>query len=551
MIGWKMRFRLRWGHCRVGLAVAALLVAAVLAAGLTELSASNQRVLSVTAFPTAISARDGESTITVRIPAAAAGGDDRVQLSTELGAFTAASGPPGISAVLSDVGNDTLGASVRLVADGRVGASVVTARVGSLVDTVTVRFVGDAAELRLVSPSDDASLDASRSHQIRIEATDSAGARVPSAAVTMELLAAPVGAMLRSGADSSEAMLQVTTSQNGEAGVSLSSAPGDVIMEARSGDASLTAEFRFYGSPTTLRIVPIAESVIERGTIGEPRSLQVLLLDDRAQGVPSGRIHFQAEGGLAAAADGDGESLVTDDSGRARVHLDASNANLGLRTLTASWTSGEVTLSDQMEILVTGPPAALYLVAEALPPEADGGLIEQIARRTRYRVTAEVVDALGQPVSGAYQVRWRPLVTDTPAHVDPVQSVTEGGSASAIFSIEHAEGAPSVEATRVEAWLVSKAQVNDRGLIADLLGDGVPLRASWNYIVWRGPDARISEIIEPIQHVVSSAWRKTEAGWQAWFTADVPGAVDFTLTSGDSVQLVLTSAARLPDVERR
>ncbi len=537
---------------RVRLAARVLAAVLLVVAALSGLSqASGQRVLSVTASPTAIPAHNGESTITVRIPVAAAGADDRVQLSTELGAFTASSGPTGISTALNDVGNDMLGASVQLVADGRAGASVLTARVGSLVDTVTVRFVGHAAELRLVTPSDNANLDAARSHQVRVEATDSFGARVPSAAVEMELLEAPEGATLRSGSNSSETMLKVTTAQNGEAGLSLSSPLGDVTFQARSGDASLVVVFRFYGSPTTLRIVPIADTAIEQGSIGEPGSLQVLLLDDRAQGVPSGRIRFQAEGGLVVASDGDGESLVTDDAGRSRVHLDASNAGLGLRKLTATWSSDDVTLSDELTIRVTGPPAALYLVAEELVSEAGEQLVEEFATLTRYRVRAEVVDGIGQPVAGAYQIRWRPLVSDAPAHVDPVESATEGGSASAIFSVERAEGTAPASSTWVQAWLVSKAQVNNRGVIADLLVDGVPLRANWNHLIWRGTDLPISEIVEPIAHAVSAAWRKTESGWQAWFTDDVPGAVDFTLMPGDRFQLVLESAVRLPDVERR
>ena len=58
--------------------------------------ASSQRVLSVTAFPREVAARGGESEIIVRIPAAAAGEHTHVTLSTEVGAFGAASGPPQI-----------------------------------------------------------------------------------------------------------------------------------------------------------------------------------------------------------------------------------------------------------------------------------------------------------------------------------------------------------------------------------------------------------------------------------------------------------------------
>ncbi len=532
------------------IALPGILIAAVVLSEVGQASA--QRVLSVTAYPTAIPARGGHSTVTVRIPASAAGTETRVQLSTELGAFTASSGPSEITTALNDVGNDILGATVRLVADGRAGATVVTARVGSLVDTVTVRLVGDPTELRLLLPAANASLDASRQHQIRVVATDSDGVRVPSATVKMEFLEAPEGATLRSGAESSETALRVPTSQSGEAFVSLSSDPGDIRIQASSGSASLTAAFRLYGTPTTLRIVPVGTSAIERGTVAEPGSLQVLLLDERKQGVPNRRIRFLPEGGLVVSSDGDGESLVTDDSGRARVHLDASSARLGLRKLTATWSSGELMLGDELEIRVTGPPVAMYLVAEEAIADSREVLVEDFAALTRYQVRAEVVDELGQPVAGAYQVRWRPLVSEAGARVDPVVSTTIDGIARATFSLQHIGPAPGIYSTWAQAWLIAKAQVNNRGLIADLLGEGVPLRASWNSLVWRGPELPISIIVDRIKHVVSAAWRQTEDGsWQAWFTADVPGAVDFTLDTGDSFHLVLQSAALLPNVERR
>lgn len=538
---------------RATLTTLLLLTAVIAALILSEVGqASAQRVLSVTASPTAIQARGGQSTITVRVPVSAAGSEHRVELSTELGAFQASSGPSEISTALDDVGNDTLGASVRLVGDGRAGATVVTARVGSLVDTVTVRLVGDPTELRLLTPAEGSSLDASRQHQIRFVATDSAGVRVPSATVSVELLEAPDGATLRGGGALSERSLDVATSQSGEASVSLSSSPGGVRIQASSGTASLTSRFRLFGAPTTLRIVPVAGSAIERGTVGDAGSLQVLLLDERGQGVPNRRIRFMPEGGLVVSAAGDGESLITDDAGSVRVHLDAGNARLGARKLTATWTSGDLMLSDELEISVTGPPAAMYLTAKETLTDVGEPLIEEFAALTRYRVTAEVVDELGQPVAGEYLVRWRPLVSEAPAHVDPIESTTSEGIAVATFSLAHDDAAPQIESTWAQAWLVAKAQVNNRGLIADLMGEGVPLRASWNRLVWQGPDLPVSIVVDRIKHVVSAAWRRTEDGrWQAWFSAGVPGAVDFTLHTGDEFLLVLHSAALLPNVERR
>ncbi len=538
---------------RAAPATLALLLALVAAAILSEISlASTQRALSVTAYPTAISARGGQAAITVRIPAAAAGDENRVQLSTELGAFTASSGPTEISAILHDVGNNILGASVQLVADGRAGASVVTARVGSLVDTVTIRFVGEPSELRLLQPAAGANLDASRQHQVRVVATDDAGVHVPDAAVTLELIQSPDGARLRSGIESSSSTLPVETNQRGEASATLSSDPGNVRILATSGTVSLTIDLRLYGEPTTLRIVSVEEAAIERGAIGEPGSLQVLLLDERRQGVPNRRIRFMPEGGLVVSSEGDGESVITDDSGRARVHLEAGDARLGTHSLTAHWSNDDVTLSDELEVRVTGPPVAMYLRASEPLNSFGEPLIDDFASVTRYEVQAEVVDELGQPVAGSHQVRWRPLVSDAGARVEPVVSTTRNGIATVTFSLVNVDGLPQIQSTWAQAWLIAKAQVNNLGLISDLLGEGVPLRASWNNLVWQGPELPVSIIVDRIKHVVSAAWRQNEnGGWQAWFTANVPGAVDFTLEPGDSFHLVLQSAALLPNVERR
>ena len=514
--------------------------------------ASTQGALSVTASPRAILAQGGQSQITVRIPVSAAGGETRVELSTELGAFLASSGTTESRVPLRDVGNDILGAHVQLVADGRTGTTVITAQVGSLVDTVTVNLIGEPRELRLLQPTAGSNLDAARQHQIRVVATDSAGVRVPSADLTLELIESPQDARLRSGAQSSSTNVTVTTNQSGEAGATLTSGPGNVRILASSGSAQLTIEFRLYGEPTTLRIVSVEEAAIERGTIGESGSLQVLLLDERRQGVPNKRIRFLPEGGLVVSAEGDGESLVTDGSGSSRVHLDASNARLGAHTLTATWSGDEHTLSDELSVRVTGTPVAMYLRATEPVTSVGEPLIDEFASVTRYVVEAEVVDELGERVAGSYQVRWRPLVSDAGAWVEPVVSATRNGITSATFSLQNVDGLPQIQSTWAHALLIAKAQVNSRGLISDLIGEGVPLRASWNNLVWLGPELPVSIIVEPIRHVVSAAWRQNEnGGWQAWFTANVPGAVDFTLRPGDSFHLVLQSAALLPNVERR
>ena len=542
-----------WTAARSGVLIATLLFAALATLTLPgNVDASSQRVLSVTADPTAIPANDGVSTITVRIPADAAGDETHVHLSTDRGAFTGASGLPEINAPLRDVGNNTLGTSVKLFADGRTGDSVVIARVGSLVDQVTIRFVGETSTIRVEQPTEQARLRASDQHLIKVVALDETGLGVPKTDVTFALLSAPPGAFLRSGADSSSASLIVPTSQGGEARTWLSSLPGEVQVRVSSGSASVMLDLQLYGEPRTLRLVPISGSSMEVGTVGAPGTLQALLLDERGQGVPNERIRFLPDGGLVVASDGDGETLVTDSSGRARTHLDATAARLGLRSLTATWRKGDQALTDSLKIRVTGPPATMYLRARLATTELEEVLIEEFAASTRFRLEAQVVDELGQPVAGSYRVRWRPLISGASAQAYPEVSVTQNGVASAVFDLQHVDGAPQLDSTLAQAWLIAKAQVNSNGIIADLLGEGVPLRASWNNLTWRGPATTVSSAVADIQHVVTAAWKRTTGGsWQAWFTADVPGAVDFALLPGENFLLVLRSGALLEHVERR
>ena len=547
----KLCSRVRWA------ALSAVLLLATLAAltWATAIDASSQRVLTVTAYPQAVSAQGGESTITVRLPAAAAAAEDATQvtLSTEeLGRFTSSGGPARIQSPLVDVGNDTLGANVKLVADGRSGPTVVRAQVGSLLDTVIVRFVGETSSLRLAQPSENARLDASAQHRIRLIAVDETGTASPDSQVSLQILAAPSGAQLRSGITSSTSELTVRTSQAGEATALLTSEPGVVRIRATSGSASLTMEFELYGEPTALRLVPISGASMEVDQVGAPGSIQALLVDERGQSVPNQRITFAASGGLVVSWEGDGESQTTDDSGAARVHLDSRSARLGSASLSAAWSGDGRSLSDEQTIRVTGTPVALYLRAQLSLADVEEVLIEEYVSSTRYRLQAEVVDRMGQPVAGGYRVLWRPLVVNAEAQVYPQISVTQGGVATAIFVLQHVDGVAQTDSTWAQALLMAKAHVNNNGLIADLLGTGLPLQASWNDLVWRGQETTVSEAVSEIEHVVSAAWRWTNAaGWQAWFSGNVPGAVDFALRPGDTFHLVLNSAALLQNVERR
>lgn len=527
-----------------------MIVAAVALAGSPNADASNQRVLTVTAEPPLISAHGGAATIVVRLPSEAAGELTQVKLTTELGAFTSASGPPAVDVTLRDVGNDTLGASVMLVADGRSGSSVVRAQVGELVDTVTVRFVGETASLRLVQPQAD-KLDASRSHWFRLRAVDDTGIGAPSAAVTLRIIDGPSGATIRVGGQSSEQSLTLRTGRSGEASAVLQSKPGTVRLEAASGDARLEVTFELYGPPETLRLVAIDDAV-ERGGEGATGGIQALLLDARGQGVPSERISFEADSGLVVAWDGDGESTLTDDAGAARVHVDGSQAVLGPATLRATWSDGVRELEDDLELRVTGLPAAMYLTATVTDIEVDEVLLEVFTDSTRYRVEAEVVDELGQRVAGSYRIRWRPEITDAGAQVYPQVTSTSDGVAVATFELQHVDGAPQPDATQAQAWLMDRAHVNNVGRIADLIGEGLPVRRGRNDLIWEGEAMSVEEAVAPIRQTIEAAWKLSESGtWQAWFPAGIPGGVNFQLEAGDEFHLELGSAALLEHVSRR
>lgn len=530
-------------------ALAAGLMLAVAMLCLAVVDASTQRALSVTAEPPVIPADGGQTTIVVRLPVDAAAGESHVTLSTELGAFTSANGPPEIRARLDRVDRNTMGASVKLFADRLVGSTVVRAQVGQLVDTVTVRFVGETTSLRMDQPS-NAKLDAARSHLIRLVAADETGAGAPSVEVTLRFIEAPAGATLRSSARSSTDSLTLRTNGDGEVSARLQSKPGAVTLEALSGQASLEMSFEFYGEPRTLRLVAI-DAGVERGDEGDEGSIQALLLDERGQGVPGERIVFAADSGLVVGWDGDGESPITDSAGTARVHLDGANARLGPAEVSASWSDGERSLDDDLTLAVTGTPMAMYLTASVTYAVLDEVLLEEFNSSTRYRVEAEVVDELGQPVAGSYRIRWRPRLYGAAAQVYPQVTWTEDGVASAIFDLQHVNGTPQPDQTDAQAWLMDRAQVNNVGRIADLIGDGLPLRRGRNDLVWAGDAMSISEAVAPIAHAISAAWRQIDGGWQAWFPSNIPGAVDFQLQPGDGFHLELRTAALLDGVSRQ
>ena len=534
------------------LLLAALLVA-VAAPGSTPVHAA-QGTIRVTADPSQLPAQGGRSQIVVQLPSSAADGETHVTLTTELGAFTADSGPQRLDARLSAPGGSGLvRASAVLVGDGRAGVSVVTARVGDLIDTVTVRFIGPAATLNLRAPLVDRPLDALRTHRIDVVVRDTNDYAISGANVTFAIIQAAAGAELRSGARAEPERMTVVSDASGIATVSLAGTAGIVRLSASSGSATLEIRLEMHGEPTRLRLIALNGETLHEGQAAAAGSLQALLVDRSGRSAPGQRISFESSaGGPSVVADGDGESFFTDGGGRARVHLDARQAQLGTHTITARWSRGGKTLSDSVDVVVSGRPAALYLTARLVISDLGDPLSDLLPNLNRYRVEAQVVDVNGQPVAGSWEVRWRPLVAGSRASAAPEVSATRNGTASSVFTLHHdGDHAPDLTSVRAQAWLIAAAQVNNVGAIADLVTAGLPLRTGWNAVTWRGNAVRVSEALQPIAHAATAVWRQSAAGaWEAWFTAPVPGATDFRLAAGDRIFIVLHSAARFENVER-
>lgn len=531
-----------------------LLVILSLAIGvLTTSAGASQGSIRVTAEPTQLSAQGGRSQIVVQIPTSAADDETHVTLTTDLGAFTGDSGPQRLGVPLAPASTPgVMRASVELVGDGRAGLSVVTARVGDLVDTVAVRFIGRPAVLAQRSPATAAALDALSPHPIRVEVRDTNGIAVPDAEVVFRIVQAASGAELRSGARAEPEQMSVTSNVSGVASVLLSGTPGTVRLRASSGSASLEIRLELHGEPASLRLIGFDGETIGVGQQGSAGSLQALLVDRNGRSAPNQRISFEATpGGPSVVADAEGESFVTDGSGRARVHLDATNAQLGTHTITARWSRGGATLTDGIDVVVVGRPAALYLTARPIFDEIGDPITDVFSNVSRYRVDARVVDASGQPVAGSWEVRWRPLVAGTRVTAVPEVSATLNGTASATFTLHHEEGTVDLSSVRAQAWLIEAAQVNNAGAIEDLLAPGLPLRSGWNAVTWVGESVAVSEGLEPIEHAATAVWRRTPiGGWEVWFAEPVPGATDFRLATGDRIFIVLHSAARMENIER-
>lgn len=534
------------------LMVAALLVA--MGMSLSGPAQAAQGTIRVTADPSQLAAQGGRSQIVVQLPSSAAAGETHVTLTTDLGAFTADSGPQRLDAQLvASASSGLLRASAVLVGDGRAGVSVVTARVGGLIDTVTVRFIGPAASLSLRAPLVDRPLDALRTHRIEVAVRDSNDYAVSGANVLFEILQAAAGAELRSGARAEPERMTVVSNTQGIATVSLAGTAGIVRLRASSGSATLEIRLEMHGEPTRLRLIALNGETLQEGQAAAAGSLQALLVDRSGRSAPDQRISFESSaGGPLVVAGGEGESFVTDSGGRARVHLDASQALLGTHTITARWSRGGRTLTDTVEVVVSGRPAAMYLTARLTVADLGDPLGGLLPNLNRYQVDAQVVDVNGQPVAGNWEVRWRPLVAGSRASAAPEVSSTRNGVASSVFTLhDDGEGAPDLTSVQAQAWLIAAAQVNNVGAIADLVSDGLPLRTGWNAVTWRGGAVRVSEALDPIAHAATAVWRQSAAGaWEAWFTASVPGATDFRLAHGDRIFIVLHSAARFENVER-
>ena len=576
------------------LGVAAALIAVLMGLGLAAAGSSEAASgpLTLSAASETMLAQGGRTTITVRLPSQFVGVDGLrgVTLTTELGGFAAASGPNRLVATLEPSANDpqVLETQADLFGDGRAGASTVTAQLGTYVDTMAIRFVGPPAMLELRHPTAGRPLDASRGQRIEVQAVDRDGYGVLGTQIRLELLSSDNNARLEAaGSATAAARLTLSANRNGVAAATLRAEPGRVRLRIASGEVSLIEEIELHGPPTQLRLVNLGGTAVEAGTSSPTGSLAAVLTDAAGRATPSQRVTFGIQtGGGRIVADGEGESFTTDASGRAWAHLNAAGATPGVYRATARWSQGEtvlsdaeaIVLSDAVEIVVSGPPSAIYLTAEALPQPVTLDPTSAPIEETRYRVTAEVVDALGNPVADGYEVRWRPLTSGRRAFSSLDVGVVRDGQLTAIFTLEHefedvgesleavdgqiSDGSaargpimgdgPDLDGTRVQVWVIDAPEVGNEGSVADLTGTGLALSAGVNAVTWTGPVQRASEAFAPLNHVLESVWRWSaeELRWQAWFTEAVPGRRDFELQPGDRIFVHLQSAARLANIER-
>ena len=530
----------------IGLAAfcAALLVLALSAA------AAQGEQLQIAVDDDTVLADGGSARVTIRLAADAADTDTTITITSDLGAFGAASGPSRVIVRPSPSGSGDLVAAVTLVGDGRPGLAVVTARAGLMVDAVTVAFIGAPAEIAILRPTPERPLDASRSHVVQIEVRDRLGQPVPGAPLRLEATGADGDPVLRAADGASGSLLALRSSERGRVSATISAAPGAATLRAISVDAAAELALTFHGEPVSLRLWALTP-VMERGSETAAAIVLARLLDAGGRAVPGQRVSFatQDDSDIRLGADAELDELITDAAGGVLVQATTDAARSGDYWLRADAAGSG--LSDIIELTVVGAPETMYVTAALVDMLESSDRSDMEVRE--YILRAEVVDATGRLSASGYTVRWRVVLEEGEAELTPENSIVRRGVATSRLRIERAVGAAG-GAPVLQAWLIENPQeVGASGLLADLAGSGLALAKGMNVVTWVGANKSIADAIAPIGHLDVTVWRQHPegTGWQVYTTQrDAPIEEAFEVANGDRLHIRMDAAARLPGATR-
>ncbi len=534
----------------VGAIGLAAFCAALLVLALSAATAQGEQ-LRIAVDNDTVLADGGSARVTIRLAADAAGADTTITITSDLGAFGAASGPSRVIVRPSPSGGGDLVAAVTLVGDGRPGLAVVTARAGLMVDAVTVAFIGAPAEIAILRPTPERPLDASRSHVVQIEVRDRLGQPVPGAPLRLEATSADGDPVLRAADGASGSLLALRSSERGRVSATVSAAaPGAATLRAVSVDAAAELALAFHGEPVSLRLWALTP-VMERGSETAAAIVLARLLDAGGRAVPGQRVSFAAQddSGIRLSADSELDELITDAAGGVLVQATTDAARSGDYWLRADAEGSG--LSDIIELTVVGAPETMYVTAALVDMLESSDRSGTEARE--YILRAEVVDATGRLSASGYTVRWRVVLEAGEAELTPENSIVRRGVATSRLRIERAAGAAG-GAPLLQAWLIENPQeVGASGLLADLAGSGLALAKGMNVVTWVGADKSIADAIAPIGHLNVTVWRQHPegTGWQVYTTQrDAPVEEAFQVANGDRLHIRMDAAARLPGATR-
>ena len=524
-----------------------LLILLVLVGGLgfvpAALSAGTTTVRSVTVEPKKVPADGGHATIgvTVSLDDALAASDLRVTLTTTLGAFGSANGPNRISVALEPTTGDEATASATLVGDGRQGSAAVTARVGESARSATVTFVGAPARVTFEAPGDGAVLSAETPARLIVQVRDSEGVTIADESLTfstdaglLQATADPPPAAGRNVAGAEGSILVVRTDASGRASAFLHGEPGPVTVRASagSGSAAATLDLILHGPPARLELTALREAIhLGDAPVPTPEgTLVAVLFDDGGRPVPRVSVSFRTDvDGVTVLHSGEGESDITDASGRAAVHLSAAGAaQPGPVTILAEAAGHEASV----EIQIVGPAAAIELIVTA---QAAGS----------FSLQATLTDEAGTVVPTGYRVRFTAddVQTGDDAAFDPATADAVDGIAQATFTLS---GSPLGVSLRALVLDIAADVTADVPLPAAEAVAGILLIAGLNLVAWPGPSIAVSASLIPIAGSIAAVWRFDPlAGWQGYFPG--PGfGFDFQLNDNDPLAVFARSAVVWP-----